>query len=201
MKRILPFILLLFTVINLLGQDTSKSRKQSPWEDTSYIPVKLKDTLTDSKVVIVEIGKKAIIYIKLAPILAKAKQNLTNDFVRENYKIIIHFLDSAAASKSDTIIITEYLTLRHFEYLVSSQLVEGNARVYYKRQQSFVDTISHRLERFGGRADRFFYLPDRRPFFAVTEFTGILDEDNDLGSGHLQAYVKEGKKLASLRKE
>ena len=80
--------------------------------------------------------------------------------------------------------------------MISHQLVDGNAKVYYKKQKLFVDTITHRLERYGGNADRFFYLPDKRPFFAVQEFFGILDNNDDLfGKGHFDAYVKEGEKL------
>jgi hypothetical protein len=48
---------------------------------------------------------------------------------------------------------------------------------------------------------RFFYLPDKRPFFAVNEISGILDDNNVLISGHYQAYLKEGEKLASIRQE
>jgi len=133
--------------------------------------------------------------------IIEAKANLSNDFVRQDYQKIIHFFDSASL-KSDTIFIDIYYKLHHFEYLVSRQLIDGSAKVYYKKQKNFVDTIFHRLERYGGNADRFFYLPDKRPFFAVQEFSGILDNNDDLlGKGHFDAYVKEGEKLQSLRKE
>jgi hypothetical protein len=200
MKGNLLVILLLFAGPNLFSQQTKRSGRLSSWRDTTYIPVVLRDSIVDSKVASVNIGKKAIIYIKLKPLLAEAKENLTNEFVRTEYNAIIHFLDSASL-KGDTIFIDDYYNLSHFEYLVSSQLIEGNAKVLYKRQKSFVDTISHRLERYGGNADRFFYLADKRPFFAVNELSGILDNNHAVGSGQFQAYVKEGEKLASVRKE
>ena len=200
MRFSLLIILALFTWTALFSQKNNESRKLSSWQDTTYISVVLSDTISDSKVVSVNIGMKAIIYIKLTPLLAKAKETLTNEFVRDRYKTIIHFLDSASL-KGDTIFIDNYFSLSHFEYLVSSQLIEGNAKVFYKRQRFFVDTILYRLERYGSKADRFFYLPDKRPFFAVTEIIGILDKNGAITSGHFQAYVKEGEKLASIRQE
>ena len=169
-------------------------------DDTTYLPVTLKSNMDGDKIIAVEIGKKAIIFIPLQPVLEEAKANLQNEFIRKNNNDIIRFLNSASRN-SDTIFIDNHYRLRRFEYLVSHQLEAGNAKVYYKREHAFVDTISHRLERYGGNADRFFYLPDRRPFFAVQEYSGILDSEDDLGQGHYTAYVNEGEKLASLRKE
>lgn len=71
-----------------------------------------------------------------------------------------------------------------------------------KNQKAFIDTITHRLERYGGDAIRFFYLPDRRPFFAAKEFSGIPDnDDKPFRKGRFEEYVKEGEKLQSLRKQ
>jgi len=200
MRYSLLIILSLLAWIDLFSQKTEDSGRLRPWQDTTYIPVVLRDTITNSQVVSVDIGKKAIIYLKLNPLLAKAKENLTKEFVRHSYKAIIDFLDSASL-KADTIIIDDYYKLRHFDYLVSGQLIKGNANVFYKRQKSFVDRIWYRLEKYGEHADRFFYLPDKRPFFAVMELSGIIDDNDVLGKGHFQAYLEEGKKLASLRQE
>jgi len=200
MRYCLLVLLTLLTWIDLFSQKNGKTVETALWADTTYILVILRDTLPNEKVVSVDIGNKAIIYLKLKPLLSKAKENLKNEFVRDECKTIIHFLDSASL-KGDTISIENYYRLRYFDYLVSSQLLEGNASVFYKRQMSFVDTISHRLERYGGNADRFFYLPDKRPFFAVTEISGMIDKNDLQGSGHIQAYNKEGQKLASIRQE
>ena len=201
MRHTITIISILFLTTNLFGQKTNKRGSTSSWRDTTLIPVKLSDTIKDNKVVAVDIGKKATIFVKLRSMLVEARENLSNDFVKENYTKIIRYFDSASL-KSDTIFISDYYKLRHFEYLVSHQLTAGNARVYYKKQKTFVDTISHRLERYGGNADRFFYLPDRRPFFAVPEMTGILVPGEDLlNNVHFDAYVKEGEKLQSIRKE
>jgi hypothetical protein len=115
-------------------------------------------------------------------------------------KAIIDFLDSASL-KSDTIFIDDYYKLRDFDYLVSGQLIKGNANVFYKKQKSYVDRIWYRLEKYGEHGDRFFYLTDKRPFFAVMELSGIIDDNDVFGRGHFQAYLKEGEKLASIRQE
>jgi hypothetical protein len=201
MRYILTIISILLLTTTLFGQKPKKSGSNSSWRDTTYILVKLDDTIKDRKIVAVDIGKKATIFVHLRPMLIEARENLSNDFVKEDYNKIIHYFDSAS-SRSDTIFMGEYYNLQHFEYLVSHQLSDGNAKVFYKKQKTFVDTISHRLERYGGNADRFFYLPDKRPFFAVQEFSGILDNNEDFfGKGHYDTYVKEGEKLQSLQKE
>ena len=196
MRHILLIISTLLITTTLLGQQQKEKGSKSSWHDTTFILVKLQDTINDTKTVAVEIGKKAIIYLKLKPILEEAKDPL-NDFVKDKYNRILNYFDSAAL-KSDTIFIKDYYNLKHFEYLISNQLIGGNAKVFYKKQKIFVDTISHRLERYGGNADRFFYLPDRRPFFSVLEFIGILDKNNILGTGHFDAYIKEAEKLRAV---
>lgn len=201
MQHFVIIISILLLSSHAFGQKTKKPGSTSSWNDTSFIIVKLNDTISDKKVVAVDVGKKAIIYIKLKPLMLEARENLSNDFRNNDYKEIINYFNSTSA-KTDTILISEYLNLRSFEYLVAQQLVNGNANVYYKKQKIFVDTISHRLERYGGHADRFFYLPDRRPFFAVTELMGILVRGEPLlNNGHFDAYIKEGEKLLSLREE
>jgi hypothetical protein len=200
MRHILIFISFVFPAILVWGQNVKKQGNSPPWSDTTFIIVKLNDTINDNKVVAVDIGEKATIYVKLKPILDEARQNLSNDFVKEDYQKVIHFL-STAPKKNDTTFLSDYFTLPHFEYLISHQLVNGNAKVFYKKQKTFIDKISHRLERYGGNADRFFYLPDKRPFFAVKEYSGILDDNNPFGKGHYEAYVKEGEKLLSLREQ
>ena len=201
MRHLIITISLLFVTSTLLSQRTKKRGHISSWHDRTFIPVVLKDTIVDDKIVAVEIGSKAIIYIKLKPLIFEANENLSNDFSKDAYKNIIHFFDSASL-ESDTIFIEDYYDLDHFEYLVAHQLTDGNAKVYYKKKKVFVDTITHRLERYGGNADRFFYLPDKRPFFAVTEYIGIIDKVGDFSNkGHLEAYIKEGEKLASVQEE
>ena len=126
MRYTLIIISLLFVTTNLFSQKTKKRRSSSSWRDTTFIPVVLNDTIKDKKVVIVDIGKKAAIYLNLKPMLLEAKENISNDFVNGYYKNIIYYFDSASL-KSDTIFIASYYNLRHFEYLVSNQLIDGNA--------------------------------------------------------------------------
>ncbi|MEO6454667.1 MAG: hypothetical protein ABIN97_11360 [Ginsengibacter sp.] len=200
MRHIIIIISILLVSTNLFSQTPKNRGRISSWRDTTFITVALKDTSVDNKIVAVNIGLKATIYVKLTPLINEAKEKLSNDFVKDEYKKIIHFLNSASV-KGDTIFIDDYYNLDHFETLISHQLIDGNAKIYYKKQKAFVDTISHRLERFGGNADRFFYLPDKRPFFAATEYTGILVQSEELGKGHFDTYVKEGEKLQSITKE
>jgi hypothetical protein len=200
MKQTLIIISLLLLATTFFGQKPKKRGNASSWRDTTLIHVILNDTIKDSKIVAVDIGKKVTIFVNLRPMLVEARESLSNSFVKDPYVRIIQFFDSASL-KTDTIFISEYYKLQHFEYLVSHQLKDGNAKVFYKKQKTFVDTILHRLERYGGNADRFFYLPDKRPFFAVQEYSGILDHDNEIGKLFFDAYLKEGEKLQSLRKE
>jgi hypothetical protein len=200
-QKITIIISLLLFSLNLFSQKAKRNLTKPSWKDIKFISVELKNNIKDNKIVAVDIGQKAIIYLNLKPMITEAKANLSNDFVKEYYQKIIYFFDSASL-KSDTVFIDEYYKLRHLEYLVSHQLLKGHAKVYYKKQKSFVDTVTHRLERYGGNAERFFYLPDKRPFFAVLEFSGILDDNDDLsGKGHLDAYIKEGEKLANIGTE
>lgn len=200
MRQFLIFISFLLLAALVRGQKIKKQGSSSPWSDTAFNIVELNDTIKDNKVVKIGIGDKATIYMKLKPMLTEASQNLSNDFVKEDYQKIIHFFDTAS-KKNDTTFLSYYFALPYFEYLVSRQLINGNAKVFYKKQKSFVNEISHRLEKYGGNVDRFFYLPDKRPFFAVKEYSGILDESNPLGLGHYDAHVKEGEKLSSLREQ
>lgn len=147
-----------------------------------------------------EIGEKATIYLGLNHVRKELNKE-ANDYVRQRYDKIIKFIDTAFAKK-DTLVVDDYFSIEHFQYVISSQLKAGNALVYYNRQQSFIDSISHRSERYGSTATRFYYLPDKRPFFAVREASGIIDDPEDMNDnrGYFDEYVKEGEKLQSLRK-
>ena len=194
---ILPIFLL---TVTSYAQNKIKPKASAPWNDTTLINVKLIDTITDSKVAIINIGEKAIIYIKVKSIIDQAKKYLTDDFIKKDYQIIIDYLDSASL-KSDSIFIGEYYKLLYLQYLIDDQLLQGNARVYYKKNKTFVDSIFHRLERYGQYGDRFFYLPDKRPFFFVIEITGILDKQTLYPHSNYDAYMKEADKLEIIMKE
>jgi hypothetical protein len=201
MRNFLIVIAIFVLSSSAFGQKTKRRRNASPWADTTLIIVKLHDKINDNKIVAVEVGRKATIYVKLKPMRDEVKKDLSDDPINQDHKKIIRYFDSASL-KGDTISVGEYLYLPGLAYLLSHQLIEGNAKIYYKKQQSFVDTIFHRLERYGGNADRFFYLPDKRPFFAVRELSGILDKKyNFFNTGRFEAYVAEGEKLRSIRDE
>lgn len=63
------------------------------------------------------------------------------------------------------------------EYLIGDEMKNGNAGVFYKKWHTFVDT--------------------------VMEIFGIINRRSNAINphGHYQSYLREGEKLASLRKE
>ena len=56
MRQFIIVIFLLHISINLFSQ-----RERSSWNDTTFIPIVLNDTISDKKIVIVNIGEKATI--------------------------------------------------------------------------------------------------------------------------------------------
>jgi hypothetical protein len=157
--------------------------------DTAYQTVALSKKINDTKIAVARIGEKALIYVGLTSLM---------DSLADKSGEAKKYIDSALR-QTDTVFIDFRHTLQYFEYSISKQLIKGNALVFSQKQQGFVDTIFHRYERYGEHGDRFFYLPDKRPFFSVMERSGILDPASDKPGKHYQDYLQEGKKLASLR--
>ncbi|HXB44403.1 MAG TPA: hypothetical protein VNV85_10120 [Puia sp.] len=185
-------IIFLVASSQIFAQQTSHKPN---WTDTTFILVKLVDTSADKKIVLVDIGQKAIIYLK-EKLIKQSVIETSNDLNKDELSNLIHLLVSNAL-RSDTIIIDQYLI--DFDHMISKQLQKGNAKVFYKKAKSFVPTISHRLEKYGMYAHRFFYLPDRRPFFSTLEYSGIIQ--NNKYHSDPNELVKLGEKLASIREE
>lgn len=197
---ILNFILLtnfLFGQTSTPQQTPNPKRDKYDWTDTTFILVNLTSAIQDKKIIAVDIGKKATIYISKNLLRQNAVKSVS-DYNKADISIIIHFIDSAAA-KTDTIFIDPYLA--HLDYLISDELQNGNAKVFYKKQNIFVPTISHRLEKYGKYAHRFFYLPDNRPFYSTQEISGILDEKNPYGFSDPKELEQGATKLAGLNEE
>jgi hypothetical protein len=172
-----------------------KKTEKPSWADTTYTFVNLQDTLGNKKIVVVDIGQKATIYLDAKSLRKNAIQN-SSDYNKKELAKIINLLNKSSL-KRDTIIIDQYM--KGFDYLVSEQLQNGNAKVFYKKLNSFVPIISHRLEKYGMYAHRFFYLPDQRLFFSVMELSGIIEDNKYLSDP--KELVKLGEKLASVGKE
>ena len=196
--HIFNFILLtnlLFGQTSNQQQNPNATRDKYDWTDTTFILVNLTSTIQDKKIVSVDIGQKATIYISKKLLRQNAVKS-TGNYNKKNTTKIIHFIDSAS-TKNDTIIMDQYLA--YLDVLISDELQAGNAKVYYKKQKTFVPTITHRLEKYGMYAHRFFYLPDNRPFFSTMEMSGILEK------GKMFSDPKEleevATKLAGLNKE
>jgi hypothetical protein len=196
---IFNFILLtnlIFAQTSTPQQNPNPKRDKNDWTDTTFILVNLTSTIKDKKIVAVDIGKKTTIYISKKLLRQNAVKS-TSDYNKADISKIIHFIDSTSA-KTDTIFIDPYLA--HLDYLISDELQNGNAKVFYKKQKSFVPTISHRLEKYGKYAHRFFYLPDKRPFYSTMEMSGILDEKNPFALSDPKELEQLATKLADLNK-
>ncbi len=195
MKEIV-YICSFIILANLLcAQTTNEKPDKYDWTDTTLIPVILQSQIIDKKIVAIDIGKKAVIYVGENGFRQKVVKNM-NGYAKKDMEKIIQLIDSASA-KSDTIFINPYLS--HLGYLISAELKNGNARVFYKKQKAFVPVITHRLEKYGMYAHRFFYLPDRRPFFSVMEVSGIIEGNKYFSDPKELGQVYD--KLADLGKE
>jgi hypothetical protein len=193
MLRIAAIILIIINSCNLSAQNPNKPL----WSDTTYVSVNLLDSLYGKKLVVVDIGDKATIYMRFKDFRKLCIKN-RNEFNKEDINTMITTLDSNSKNQ-DTVYIDSSLPMAHI--IISKQLQKGAAKVYYKKQKRFVDSISHRLERYGKYAYRFFYLTDQRPFFASIEYSGIIDDDNLFNGSDLNELEKLGKKLSSLREK
>jgi hypothetical protein len=188
MHKIL-LILLLFASPDLLAQKRKKAREPLPRNDTAFTIVNLDTHLLIERILAFELGEKAILYLSLQQLKEQAKEVDDAEAIR--------YLDSADNS-GDTIAVDVKSGLLPFEYVIAHLLKKGNARIFYKRENSFVNHITHRQEQYGKYIHRFFYLPDQRPFYSVMELMvylgpGVVSNYNEL--------VNLGKKLQSLFKK
>lgn len=163
MRLVLLFIFSLCFFQNCFAQTKHQGKKSL--KDTAFTVVPLQPLVT-KRILIFEAGQKARIFLAGDSLIKQTTQLSSTDFEKKSSTKIKLFLDSAFMA-SDTVSISfkELYRLPDLMFCISGQLQKGNAKVFYKRQNIFVDTIIHRLERYGGHADRFFYLPDQRPFF------------------------------------
>lgn len=140
------------------------------------------------------IGAKAVIYVQASDLRQLAMKNIADSNAADRYRRVIRTLDK---NKADTLRLSEEDI--DMEYVISDVLQKGMAMVYYKKMKKYVPVIMHRVEKYGMYADRVFYLPDRRPFYMVMEYSGII-EDGKLFSDPSE-LGKEYDKLSGLRKE
>lgn len=172
-------IVILFLIIlttSSFGQDTSGIKPKSIFDDTTLIRTILVDKfIIGSRIVAFNFGKNAIIYLSEKSILDTISKGAlsTYDYERKNSKSIIKILKEYKSA--DTVFLkghTHYLM-----YLVSGQLKKGNAKVFDKKSNAFAPFIYHRLERVISAADRVYYFADKRRFFQVQEWSGIIPNE------------------------
>jgi hypothetical protein len=188
MHKIL-LILLLFASPDLLAQKRKRIKDQLPRYDTTFTIVNLDTNFSKNQILVYELGEKAILFFPFQILKKEAKE--INDTTA------IRYLDSIDNSK-DTIAIDFRSPYFDIQYHLSMLLKKGNVKIFYKRENSFVSNIMHRQERYGKYVNRFFYLPDHRPFYS------IMEEIVYLGPGVLSNYnelINLGDKLKSLYKQ
>lgn len=192
-------IILTLLTFQTFGQD-ALDLPDTNWTDTTYKPIVLQSITTDKGVIEYDYGKNAIIYLSYPDFTELCSKRTKQNWRGKEYKTLLDRLDSIA-STTDTIKLYDYNT--ELDYLTSDLIKKGQGQVYDKINKHFVDTITHRLEKYGAQAHRFYYLPDKRAFFAVMELSGILEHDKDqiqaLGE-HYNNYLKLYDRLREIGK-
>ena len=123
LMRTLLIILLFCFSPRLFSQEIKRTIPKDPLSDTTYIYVRLSDAMNKTKMAVLDIGQKVIIYLRVDSLIKDAKHSLTYNVSKKSYLKIIHFL-TYSSPKKDTIFVKNPST--EFEYLVSDQLQEGN---------------------------------------------------------------------------
>ena len=95
---------------------------------------------------------------------ATADDNFTKKWKSLSEKII------SLSKKKDT---AEMNNIDVFVSIVGSEIKKGHAKVYYKKENSFVPTVTYRAEKYDRFVYRFFYLPGGQPFFSAMIFDFI----------------------------
>jgi len=161
--------------ISLSAFHLSAQQSTDNWKDSSWHSVKLSEAITDKNIFEYNRLRYTIIYLSYSDIRNSCLEMKKNG--KEEYNDLFISLDSSGGGK-DTIRVSE--TSNELDYLVSELLRKGQARVFGISQKKYIDSVSYRFERFGSDAWRFYYLSDKRPFFGVMEFSGIIEENSDM---------------------
>ena len=201
MRHLLTIIL--FCAISTLafGQVDSPARKM-PGADTAFKIVDLRSASLGNKIISFKPGGKAIIYLSASSILNAIKESTAgtivvgDEIIKENNSLSKKIV--SLSKKKDT---AEMDDVYRFRYIVATELINGHAKVFYKKEKSFVPTISHRLEGYGKfNADRFFYLPNRMPFFSVMSFAKASDHEKS-DAEKKEELIKRAEKLKQITEE
>ena len=167
------FRLLYFHSLLFLSTSGNAQTPSDNWEDSSRYSVALQNNMPGKKILKFDATRPAIIYFTFDDIRNLCLDNVKN---KEEYKDLLIYFDSASF-KNDTITFTE--NNNGMNELISDLLKKGSGSVYDRNQKRFADTIYHRQEKYAAEAWRFFYFPDKRSFFGIMEFSGIMEEEKD----------------------
>ena len=158
------------------GQDSTVSRVNSFFDDTTLTQTILVDKFNlNDKIVVFNFNKEAVIYVTENSLRQAAARYINDDYeyLRNNSREIISLLNKENAS--DTIFLKDYS--QQLKCLISDQLKKGNARIFDKKSNAFVQSIYHRLERVISTADRVFYFKNNNRFYQVREWSGITPNE------------------------
>ena len=194
-KHKLYFLFVLFFTLNTSAQNPAIN-----WKDTSYYFIKLQGINSVGKILQYNSLRPAIIYLDLNEVKNSCTERSKTQKVNEEYKELLEILDTTDAGK-DTV--KTNINKYELDNLVSELLMKGHARIYSFSQKKDIDSISYRMEKYSSEAWRFYYLPDKRPFFGVLEFDGIeenIDPMKKLGQ-HAIDYNELGGKLRRIWKK
>lgn len=126
-KKLFSILYLILLSGVIIGQTHTPQRQPAQvrdnhdWRDTTLTPVYLRKIIRDKKVVMIALGKKAVIYVGKDDI-AQGATRLTNALNKDGYNRIIYFPDFAFV-KGEPVLVGQYT--ERLDCLVSEVLQEG----------------------------------------------------------------------------
>lgn len=169
-NRLLYIFVLLLCTLQLSAQQSADS-----WKDSSWYSVKLPGSISGKNIFEYNRLRYAVLYLSYDDLKTACLEQIKAG--KKEFDDLQLLFDSAVNNK-DTVRIQE--TSYELDWLVSEFLRKGETRVFGTGLKKFIDSVSYRFEKYGPDAWRFYYLPDKRPFFGVMEFSGIIEDNSDL---------------------
>lgn len=191
----LYFLFLFFFALNICAQTSAIN-----WKDSTYYFVKLQKNISGEKILQYNNLRPAIIYLDFNEVRNSCVKRSKTQKVNEEYRELIEILDATDAGK-DTVKTNIYK--QELDNVVSDLLMKGQAQVYSLSQKTTIDSVSYRMEKFSSEGWRFYYLPDKKPFFGVLVIDGIeenIDPMKKLGQ-HAIDYNELGIRLRRIWKK
>lgn len=164
-------------LVFVAASNTQAQNVDLNWKDSTYKIIPLQNKLTGKRIIEYNGLRPAIIFLAYDDVRNTCLERLKNEPGKEEYKDLLNFFDSMTTGK-DTIKLSE--NNNELNKMVSDLLMKGQAKVFGINRQKFMDSISYRDEKYGTELWRFYYLPYKRPFFAIMESSAVVEENNNL---------------------